>query len=138
MYELDQLDSNDYVLGQQRQLERQIEEAQMANTLSASGGGDGDFAILRGGVFTPGTLSGTANQVAITPTGTGYTISLAAAANVITYLGLGGLALLGPAAAAADTATNPGVAYVQAEMQAILDELRTLKTRLRAAGILTP
>lgn len=41
------------------------------------------------------------------------------------------------AAASANTAAAPGAAYVQAEMQAILTELRDLKTKLRNAGVLS-
>src|SRR5262245_18873083 len=39
-------------------------------------------------------------------------------------LGLGGLSTLNPAAASADTAPPQGVAYSQADVQAILNELR--------------
>ncbi|HMV49422.1 MAG TPA: hypothetical protein PLQ88_30550 [Blastocatellia bacterium] len=53
-------------------------------------------------------------------------------------LGLGGLALLNAAAASADTAPAQTAAYVQADVQAILDELRALKTSLRTAGVLLP
>lgn len=44
----------------------------------------------------------------------------------------------GKAAAVGNTATAPGAAYVQAEAQAVLTELRALKTSLINAGILTP
>lgn len=40
------------------------------------------------------------------------------------------------AAASANTATAPGGSYVQGEVQAILTELRDLKTKMRAAGLL--
>lgn len=40
------------------------------------------------------------------------------------------------ATASADTATAPSETYTQAEVQAILTELRDLKTKLRTAGIL--
>jgi len=53
-------------------------------------------------------------------------------------LGLGGLATQNAAAASANTAPAQSAAYVQADAQAILDELRDLKTKLRNAGILTP
>src|SRR5262245_41270422 len=53
-------------------------------------------------------------------------------------LGLGGLATQNAAAASANTAPAQSAAYVQADVQAILDELRDLKTKLRNAGILTP
>lgn len=55
-----------------------------------------------------------------------------------TNLGLGGLATQNAAAASADAAPAQTAAYVQADVQAILDELRDLKTKLRTAGILTP
>lgn len=55
-----------------------------------------------------------------------------------TNLGLGGLATQNAAAASANTAPAQSAAYVQADVQAILDELRDLKTKLRNAGILTP
>lgn len=42
------------------------------------------------------------------------------------------------AAASADTAAAVSAAYAQAEVQAILNELRDLKTKLRNAGIVTP
>ncbi|MGK6351569.1 glycosyl hydrolase family 28-related protein [Parapedobacter sp. DT-150] len=41
-----------------------------------------------------------------------------------------------PSVASADTATAPSAAYNQTEVQAILDELRDLKTKMRAAGLL--
>jgi hypothetical protein len=53
-------------------------------------------------------------------------------------LGLGNLATKNAAAASADTAPAQSGGYVQADVQAILNELRDLKTKLRAAGILTP
>ena len=37
-----------------------------------------------------------------------------------------------------DVATAPGLSYAQSEVQAILTELRDLKTKLRSAGILAP
>lgn len=40
------------------------------------------------------------------------------------------------AAASANTAAAVGASYSQAEVQAILDELRDLKTKLRTAGVL--
>ena len=53
-------------------------------------------------------------------------------------LDLGVLAVLNAAAASADTALAQTAAYVQADVQAILDELRDLKSKLRTAGILLP
>lgn len=41
-------------------------------------------------------------------------------------------------AASADTAVAPSATYTQAEVQAILTELRDLKSKLRTAGILAP
>lgn len=41
-------------------------------------------------------------------------------------------------AASADTAGAPGGSYNQAEVQAILTELRDLKTKMRSAGLLAP
>lgn len=41
------------------------------------------------------------------------------------------------AAASADSAGAPGAAYSQAEVQAILTELRDLKAKLRTAGVLS-
>ena len=55
-----------------------------------------------------------------------------------TNLGLGALATKNAAAVSADAAPAQTAAYVQADVQAILDELRDLKTKLRTAGILTP
>lgn len=54
-----------------------------------------------------------------------------------TNLGLGGLATQSAAAASADTAPAQTAAYVQADAQAVLDELRDLKAKLRSAGILS-
>jgi hypothetical protein len=42
------------------------------------------------------------------------------------------------AAASADAATAVGTSYAQAEVQAILDELRDLKAKLRTAGVVAP
>jgi hypothetical protein len=53
-------------------------------------------------------------------------------------LGLGSLATKNTAAASADTAPAQSAAYVQADVQAILNELRDLKSKLRIAGILSP
>lgn len=47
----------------------------------------------------------------------------------------GGLASLNPATNPADTAPNQTAAYVQADVQAILTELRAVKSALLAAGI---
>lgn len=44
--------------------------------------------------------------------------------------------LVNQSAISADTATTPSATYTQAEVQAILTELRDLKTKLRTAGIL--
>lgn len=44
--------------------------------------------------------------------------------------------LVNQSTASADTATAPSAEYTQAEVQAILTELRDLKTKLRTAGIL--
>jgi hypothetical protein len=55
-----------------------------------------------------------------------------------TNLGLGGLATQNAAAASADTAPAQSGVYVQADVQAILNELRDLKSKLRSAGILSP
>lgn len=52
--------------------------------------------------------------------------------------GVGAVQRFGQAPASADTASAVGVGYTQAEVQAILDELRDLKTQLRAAGVLAP
>lgn len=52
-------------------------------------------------------------------------------------LGLGALAVLNAAAASADTAPAQAAAYVQADAQAVLDELRDLKAKLRASGVLS-
>jgi hypothetical protein len=42
------------------------------------------------------------------------------------------------APASADTAAAAGASYSQTQVQAMLDELRDLKTQLRTAGVLTP
>lgn len=42
-----------------------------------------------------------------------------------------------PAAASPDTAANVGAVYSQSEVQAILDELRDFKSKMRTAGLLT-
>lgn len=76
------------------------------------------------------TLSTT--PLALTSGGTGAN----SASGARSSLGLGALATLGAAAASSDAAAAVGAAYVQAEVQAILDEMRDLKTKLRSAGIL--
>jgi len=87
-------------------------------------------------------VSGGSAGFSITPSGTPGQLSLSVgvsnAATARGALGLGALAVLGPAAASADTAPAQGVAYVQADVQAILTELRDLKAKLRTALILTP
>lgn len=52
--------------------------------------------------------------------------------------GLGTLSTKNAALPSADTAPAQGAGYVQADVQAILTELRDLKAKLRAAGILSP
>ncbi len=70
--------------------------------------------------------------------GLNYTTSLSVsnAGTARTSLGLGGLAVLNAGAASADTAPSQTGSYVQADVQAIITELRDLKTKLRAAGII--
>lgn len=70
----------------------------------------------------------------ITSGGTGAASASGARSN----LGLGGLAILNAVAASADTAPAQTAVYVQADVEAILTELRDLKTKMRAAGVLTP
>lgn len=53
----------------------------------------------------------------------------------MTMANLGQLAFINAAAPAADTAPAQSGAYVQADVQAILTELRALKARLRECGI---
>ena len=50
--------------------------------------------------------------------------------------GTGGWVLFEPSAASADSASDVGATYSQAEVQAILTELRDLKTKMRASGLL--
>jgi len=79
-------------------------------------------------------FSAPAGVLDITQGGTGAATAVGARGN----LGLGNLATRNEAAASADTAPVQTALYVQADVQAILDELRDLKTKLRAALILTP
>lgn len=66
------------------------------------------------------------------------TVTATDAPTTRTNLGLGNLATKNAAAASADSAPAQSAAYVQADVQAILTELRDLKAKLRTAGILTP
>lgn len=104
---------------------------QSINGISAS-----NISISGDGTFTTAGPSG--STVTVSFIGTLATIPVGSAGTVRTNLGLGGLAVLNAAAASADTATPIGAAFVQAEVQAILDELRDLKVKLRTALILTP
>jgi len=77
------------------------------------------------------------------PLGTGdnvnfATVNVSNKPTTRTNLGLGGLATQNAAAASADTAPAQSGVYVQADVQAILNELRDLKSKLRTAGILSP
>jgi hypothetical protein len=104
----------------------------------------GTIVVSVGGVYTTGTIAGTANEVSVTQVGADLTFAFDAgfflkgyntASTIRTRIGLGTVATTNIVAASADssgnTATAVGAAYVQAEVQAILDELRTLKTELR-------
>lgn len=79
------------------------------------------------------SLTGLTTALSIAQGGTASTTAAAAR----TALGLGTAAVANESAASADAAAAVGAAYVQAEVQAILDELRDLKTKLRTANLLT-
>lgn len=66
------------------------------------------------------------------------TVSVSNQGTARTSLGLGTLAVRNAAAASADVAAPIGAVFSQAEVQAILDELRDLKAKLKTAVILTP
>lgn len=128
-------------------------KAAQALSFTVSGTAVGQLAVWDGSAFVAGQLQGdSATGTAVTNTtspfglkvalttvplangGTGATTAAAARTN----LGLGGLATQNAAAASADSAPAQSAAYVQADVQAILTELRDLKTKMRTAGILTP
>lgn len=100
------------------------------------------FAGYVDGVLQNITLQGTVNEVSVTPSGLTVTVAFDGAyflkgyntaADIRTRIGLGAMALAAKVAASADAAAPVGAAYVQAEVQAILDELRDLKAKMRTA-----
>ncbi len=102
------------------------------------------FAAYVDGVLQNVTLEGTTDEIEVEANGTAVTVKLADtyflkgvtdAAGLRTKAGLGTIAtknvIAASADSAADTATAPGAAYVQAEVAAILTELRALKAEFR-------
>lgn len=92
-------------------------------------GGDGGYMPVTGGQFlgqigapslVVGPVGGT--QHPVVTTGTLATVS--------------DVGVVKQALAAADTAAAVGATYSQTEVQALLDELRDLKAKLRTAGVL--
>jgi hypothetical protein len=104
----------------------------------------GAITGLSSNTLTVGGKTGTVQNIeAPQPIGTGAnvnfnTVNVTNKPTTRTNLGLGGLATQNAAAASADTAPAQSGVYVQADVQAILNELRDLKAKLRTAGILTP
>lgn len=121
-------------------------EAQFLNLSQLPAAAAGSSVVVYvNGQPQAGTLTGTANEVSVTQTGTTITVAFdggfilkgantASAAR--TALGLGTAAVANQAAASADSAPAQTGAYVQADAQAILTELRDLKTKLRSANLL--
>jgi hypothetical protein len=104
----------------------------------------GAITGLSSNTLTVGGKTGTVQNVE-TPQAIGtnanvnfQTVNVTNKATTRTNLGLGGLATQNAAAASADTAPAQSGVYVQADVQAILTELRDLKSKLRSAGILSP
>lgn len=97
--------------------------------LGAVPGGAGNYVPVSGGQFygqvgVPSLLIGP-------PTGPAYlAVSMGDQATTTSF------GVVRQAAASANVAGAPGASYVQAEVQAILTELRDLKDKLRTAGVL--
>lgn len=132
---------------QQRLLEQEVVYEQFRTTDGQAPANQPPTADAIRGVnsttLTVTVVSGTLNielPQALAPgaTPTFVSVNFTNPAAARTSLGLGALAVLNAAAASADTAPAQTAAYVQVDVQAILTELRDLKTKLRSAGILTP
>lgn len=78
---------------------------------------------------TGGSAGAIFHKTTLSDTNTGW-VNIKALATTTTN------GLVRQAATSADTATAPSETYTQAEVQAILTELRDLKAKLRTAGIL--
>ena len=98
--------------------------------VGAAPGGAGTWVPVTGGQFY-GQIG--APSILIGPVG-GTTYPAVSTGDLATTSAVG---VVKKAAASADTAAAPGAGYVQAEVQAILTELRDLKAKLRTAGVLT-
>lgn len=77
------------------------------------------------------TLRYPTSQGLVAPTGARFTIKFKSANNALVTI-----IKNNQSAASADTASAVGATYVQTEVQAILTELRDLKTKMRTAGLL--
>ncbi len=93
-------------------------------------GGPGTWVPVTGGQFY-GQIG--APSVLIGPVG-GTQYSALTTGDLATTAAVG---VVKKAAASADAAGAAGATYVQAQAQAVLDELRDLKAKLRTAGVLT-
>ena len=122
--------------------QERAEEVVESSSFSSVGATTGGVPIWDGVNYIPGSLTGDSgfglSVTVVTSPSLGLQVTVSNPATMRTGLGLGGLAVLNAAAASADTAPAQTAAYVQADVQAILTELRDLKTTLRSAGILTP
>jgi len=97
--------------------------------VGAAAGGAGTWVPVTGGQFY-GQIA--APSMVLGPVG-GATHPAVSTGDLATTSAVG---VVKKAAASADTAGAPSAGYVQAEVQAILDELRDLKAKLRTAGVL--
>lgn len=129
-----------YGAGEAQDQTGQISESELPPPTS-----DLSFAAYIDGVLQNVSLAGVANEISVTIAGTVVTIAFDAAfilkgvttaAQLRTAAGLGTMATRNQIAASADAAGAVSAGYVQAEVQAILDELRDLKTKARTSGAL--
>jgi hypothetical protein len=131
----------DFLAGQAAEANETVNAVEDASSFTVIGAATGQVAIWNGTEYVPASITGESasglSVGVITSPSLSLQVSINNPANTRTKLGLGGLALLNSAAASADTAPAQTAAYVQADVQAILAELRDLKSKLRASGVLS-
>lgn len=127
----------DYVKGRLQLLKREQLAASATAPVSAD---DGSIAVFQNGQAVPGTLEGTANEITVEATETGFAITFATSFffkgknttnDILTALGLGSTSV----ANLAQTISNPPT---QSEVQNIQAKLNDLLSALRAERLIAP
>lgn len=97
------------------------------------------FVGARGTNFTSvpdPALSASGDGFTITGTAGSGVVSITGPATARSALGLGALAVLGPAADVPNSGVVAGAGYVQADFQSVIDTLNDLLTSLRTGGLI--